>query len=177
MTSPQVKENFPVFTSAERILGGQKGRGALPHNKCGHAPTGLCSGIYLYKMLNTHLGEGPRTDRSGVIKKKKKKDNWPKLNKDQRGLSYIKDLNHLFTMLFLIRGGNPHPFSLCIYFCLASVLSKLFLCVLSHIQCYVSNNKCCSCIYSFWLLETFLLSNGRKKQGYFASGLPWRLRW
>ena len=62
----------------------------------------------------------------------------PKLNKDQRGLSYIKDLNHLFTMLFLIRGGSPHPFSLCIYFCLASVLSKLFLYVLSRIRCCFS---------------------------------------
>ena len=74
-------------------------------------------------MLNTHLGEGPRTDQSGVIKE----DNWPRLNKDPRGLSYIKDLNHLFTMLFLIEGEKPTPF-LSVYiflpcFCLKQIVS------------------------------------------------------
>ena len=30
MTTPEVKENFPVWTCAGRLLGGQKGRGHHP---------------------------------------------------------------------------------------------------------------------------------------------------
>ena len=30
MTTPEVKENFPVCTCAGRLLGGQKGRGCHP---------------------------------------------------------------------------------------------------------------------------------------------------
>ena len=59
MTTPEVKENFPVCTCTGR-LGGQNGRGHHPV-MCGHAPTGLCNGIHLSKKLCMHVGKGPRT--------------------------------------------------------------------------------------------------------------------
>ena len=69
-----------------------KREGASPHNKCGHTPKGLCGGIHLSKELRTHAWEGPRIGQVW----EKKRDNWPKVNKDPEGLSYISDLNHLF---------------------------------------------------------------------------------
>ena len=59
-----------------------------PHNKCGHAPIVLCGGIHLNKKLHIDVGEGPRG---------KKRDTWPKVNKNQEGLSYTRDLNQEFT--------------------------------------------------------------------------------
>ena len=60
-------------------------------------------------------------------------------------------------MHILIRKDPPHPFSLGMYLCLVSVLIKLFLHVLSRLLLYASNNKLCTCFYSFCLLKTFLL--------------------
>ena len=51
MPTPEVKEDFPVYTCIGRLLGGLKREGSPPHNKCGHASIGLCSGIYLRKIL------------------------------------------------------------------------------------------------------------------------------
>ena len=62
MTTPEVKENFPVCTCAGRLLEGQKGRGRHPV-MCGHTPTGLCGGIHLSKKLHMHVGEGPRASQ------------------------------------------------------------------------------------------------------------------
>ena len=42
------------------------------------------------------------------------------------------------------------PFLLGMYFCLASVLNKQFLCVLSHMICCVSNNKLCTIFFFFF---------------------------
>ena len=80
---------------------GSKREGVSPHNKCGHSPTGLCGGIHLSKKLYTHVGVSLRTGQVW----KKKQDNWPKVNKDLEELPYISDLNHLFTVLLLIRKG------------------------------------------------------------------------
>ena len=41
-----------------------------------------------------------------------------------------------------------------------SSTNELFLCVLSHMLCYSSNNELCTWFYTFCLLETFSLSNG-----------------
>ena len=46
----------------------------------------------------------------------------------------------------------PHSFSPGVHLCLASVSTKLFLYVISHL-CYVSNDKFCICIYSFCLCD------------------------
>ena len=51
----------------------------------------------------------------------KKQDNWPNVNKDLEGLSYISNLNQLFTAFLLIR-EEGHTRS--VYFCLASDLNK-----------------------------------------------------
>ena len=67
MTTPEVKENFPVCTSPERE---SKGEAAPHHKKCGHVPIGFCGGISLSKNLCTHIGEGLRTQQ--LLKKKKK---------------------------------------------------------------------------------------------------------
>ena len=104
-----------------------KKKGAPPHNKCGRAPTGLWGGIHLSKRLHTHVGEGPGT--SWVWKKKQ--DNWPKVNKDPEGLSYISNLNHVFTVLLLIREDDRTlSFWVCISALLLSLINKLLLCVL-----------------------------------------------
>ena len=60
-------------------------------------------------------------------------------------------------MHILIRKDPPHLFSLGMYLCLVSVLNKLFLHVLSCLLLYASNNKLCTCFYSFCLLKTFWL--------------------
>ena len=60
MTTPEVKENFPVCTCAGCLLGGQKGRGRHPIISVDIPPTGLWGGIHLSKKLRTHVGEGPR---------------------------------------------------------------------------------------------------------------------
>ena len=57
----------------EGSLGVRKGAGAT--HKCGHAPTGLCSGIHLSKKLPTPLAKGPRTS----LVWKRKQDNWLKV--------------------------------------------------------------------------------------------------
>ena len=93
-------------------LGVKKGR--VPHhNKFGHILTGFCSGIHLSKKLHMHLGKRLRTDQVWKKTKTKTKNqhNWPKVNKDPEGLFYIRDLNHLFTVLLLIR-EDSHTLSL-----------------------------------------------------------------
>ena len=61
MTSPEIKEDFPVCTWAVRLLRGQKGRGRHPIVSMGKPPTGFCGGIHISKKLCTHVGEGSRT--------------------------------------------------------------------------------------------------------------------
>ena len=135
MTTLEVKENFPVCTCTGRLLGGQKGRGCYPIMS-GHAPTVLHGGIHLNKELCTHLGEGPRTSQVW----KKKRENWPKVNKDLEGLSWMTDLNHVLTVL-LIQDTHILLWE-CISALLLSWISKLLLCVLSHILCCVCNKIC-----------------------------------
>ena len=49
----------------------------------------------------------------------KEEDNWPKANKDPEGLSYISDLNHLFTALILIREDAR---TLSLWVCISALL-------------------------------------------------------
>ena len=69
---------------------------------------------------------------------------------------------HLSGAVLPIRDDTHTLFSPGVHLCLASVFNKLFLCALSNLLGYVSNNKPFTCFYSFCLLETFLLSNGTK---------------
>ena len=149
-----------------KVPWGSKRRRCHPIIGDAKAPIGLWAGIHLGKELHTHAEEGPRAGQVW----KKKPGNWPKVNKDLEELSYINDLTASLLHSSLL-GGRPHPFSPGVYLCLPSALNKLFLCVLSHLLCCVSNNKPRTCFYSFCLLETFLLSNGGKSQGKFASNL------
>ena len=69
-----------------------------------------------------------------------KQDNWSKVKKKNlKELSYISDLNYLFTALLL----DQDAFTLlqvCIFALLLTEINKLLLCVLSHTLCCVSNN-------------------------------------
>ena len=86
-------------------------------------PTGLCGGIHISKNLRTHVGEDPRTSQVWKIEQ----DNCPKVNKDPEGLSYISDLNHLFTALVLIReDARTLSLSLGMDVCIASDLLRSF---------------------------------------------------
>ena len=86
MPTPEVKEDFPVCTRAGRLPRGQKGRGAPPDNKGGHAHTGLCGGIHLSKTLPVHVGEG-----SGISQvSRERQGNWPKVNKDNILTTYCE---------------------------------------------------------------------------------------
>ena len=74
-----------------------------------------------------------------LVKDKKQK------NEDLEELPYINDLTTSFCAPPQ-QEGPPHPFSQGVNLCLASVLVKVFLCVLSHLLlCYVSNKK----LYTF----------------------------
>jgi len=64
---PEVKEDFPVCTCIVRKASWTSKREEIPsHNKCGHAPIGLCGGIHLSKKAHTSLGGSK--DQSGVKK-------------------------------------------------------------------------------------------------------------
>ena len=189
MPTPEVKEDLPVCTCTKRLLGGQKW--GAPHNKHGHVPTGLCGGIHLSKNLHSHLGEGLRTSQSW----RKKWDNWPNVHKDPERLSYISDVHRLFITLLiqdahtppwvcvsalLLAYCTPHwegclcTFSLGVYFCLASVLNKQFLCVLSHMLCCVSNNTLCTFFFFFFTVLppwNFFDFKSGKRQDHFLSNL------
>ena len=80
---------------------------------------GLWAGIHLGKKLHTHIGEGPR---AGQVRKKKP-DNWPKVNKDPEELPYINDLTASLLSSSSI-GRTPTPSSPGVHLCLASVLTK-----------------------------------------------------
>ena len=92
----------------KKALWGPKREETPPHNKCGHAPTGLCGRSHLRKKLHIYLAEGLRTSQVS----RKKQDNWPKENEEWEGLSYISNLNHLLTAL-LIQNAHP-PLWVCI---------------------------------------------------------------
>ena len=128
MTTLEVKENFPVCTCTGRLLGGQKGRGCYPIMS-GHAPTVLHGGIHLNKELCTHLGEGPRTSQVWI----KKRENWPKVNKDLEELSYIVDFKH-FTTACVMR-EEAHTLSL--WVCISA-------CVCAHFPPTLCNPMSCS---------------------------------
>lgn len=55
MSTSEIKEDFLVNPQQEDR--GSKSRVALLHKKFGHAPIGLCGGIYLRKKLRMHFGE------------------------------------------------------------------------------------------------------------------------
>jgi len=57
--------------------------------------------------------------------------------------------------------GHPHPFFPGVPLCLASILTKQFLCLLSHLLCYVSKNKLCTFIYNFCFLEKYIFYWGQ----------------
>ena len=114
-------------------------------------PIDLWAGIHLEKKLCIHVGEGSRADQV----RKKKPDNRLKLHKDLEVLPYINEFNHLF-ITFLLITEDTHTFSFFLFFffsltpflsgvhlCLVSVLTKQFLCLLSHLLGCVSNNKLC----------------------------------
>ena len=98
-----------------KASGGSKKEGTPSLSNCGHAPIGLCGGIHLTKQLHKHLGKCPWTSQAC----RKKQDNWPKVNKDQEGLSSITDLHYLLTALLLTQDACT-PLLLCL--CLVSDL-------------------------------------------------------
>ena len=56
MTTPEVKENFPVCTCAERFLGGQKGRGCHPIISVDIQPQASAMESILAKICARKLG-------------------------------------------------------------------------------------------------------------------------
>ena len=64
-----------------------------------------------------------------------------KEDRDPEELPYINDLAP-FLLCSSSQGERSRPFFLGVHLCLASVLTKLFLYMLSHLLlCYISNNK------------------------------------
>ena len=138
---------------------GVKKEGAPPHNMwCQGSPIGLWDWIHLGKKLRMHVGEGPWAGQVW----KKKPDNWSKVNKDPEELPYINDLTtHFLCSSSLGRTPTPLLSGCASLPCFG--LNKLFLCVLSHLLlCCVSNNKLCTCFYSFCLLEKCIFQWGQE---------------
>ena len=106
------------------------------------------------------------------------------------GLSRVTDWCHLLTARSSLRtspGGlcpasdSPHappwrggryPLSSGVHLRSASAVDRQTVVLFAHhaLQC-VSNNKLCTCSYSFCLPETVLLSNRGKSQAYVSSSL------
>lgn len=131
----------------------------------------LWTGIHLGKSCACMLG---RCSVGQVWTKKP--DNWPKVNKGPEEVPYINDLPASLLSSSSL-GGMLHPFSWCEHLCLASVLPKLFLCVLFHLfLCFVSNNKLCLFLQFLhsWLMN---FSMRAKNQGKFASNLQPLMVW
>ena len=63
-----------------------------------------------------------------------------------------------------------------VHLCLTSILTKPFLCLLSHLLCCVSNNKLCTCFNSFASMRKAFF-NGGKSQGKLASSQEPLLVW
>ena len=80
---------------------------------------------------------------------------------DLKELPWVSDLTHP-SVSSSSQAGHPHPFSLGVCLCLASIWNKLFLCVPSHLLCYVSNNELCTYFYSFYLLEKFIFQQAQE---------------
>ena len=78
-------------------------------------------------------------------------------------LPYINDLTACLLRSSSLT-GTPKPFLSIVYLCLASILMKHF-CLLSHLLlCYVSNNKLCTCIYSFCLCDKCIFHWGQRSR-------------
>ena len=69
MTTPEIKEDFPVCTCAGRLLRGHKGRGHHPIIGAVKLPIGFHLESVLAKKICTHIGKGPRT---GQVQKRNK---------------------------------------------------------------------------------------------------------
>ena len=82
-----------------------KREGTPPHNKCRHASIGLSSGIHLGKSLSMHLGKDPWMSQVW----RKNQDNWPEVNKDPEGLSYISGWRCLCTVPLLAKSRQSCP--------------------------------------------------------------------
>ena len=146
---------------------GQKGslrvkkEGMPAHNMwCKHDPIGLWTGIHLGNKLHRHVWEGPRVGQGW----KKKKNNWPRVKKRPGRNGLYKWQLHLYELL--LTSGEAHNLSLQVYLFLASVLTNC-LPVCSPICCcamYVSNNKLCTCIYSFCLHEKCFFTGAKARE-------------
>ena len=171
MPTPEVKEHFPVCTCTGRLLGGQKRSGPHPIRSMDIHTQDSAVRSTLEKLW-TRLRKGPRPSQLW----RKKQNNWPNINKDVEELSYISDLNTFLlypsslrkpTFLlrclflpcfwlttFLLHQDTPQS-SMGVHFCLASVLNRLFLCVLSHTEHWrfsfsISSSSEYSGSISFW---------------------------
>ena len=103
-------------------------------------------------------------------KKKKTKIIGQRKTKTPEEKTHISDSNHLLGGLLIRETGCTHTLLWGVYCCLAAILNKLLLCVLSHMLSCVSNNKLCLC-----LLQSILVFNGDKNQG--VLGVPVMAQW
>ena len=94
---------------------------------------------------------------------RKKPDNWPEVNRDPEELPYMNDLTGSLWG-FPSLGGTPTPFPSGCAALPCFCLNKLFLCVLSHLLCCVSNNKLCTCFYSFASVTNAFFTGGNSQR-------------
>ena len=120
-------------------------------------PGSLRFEIHLGSGVRVHPGECPSVGQVW----KKKPGNWPEGRQRPRRTALYKWLNRLITALLLTRRGvHTLPLRVCISALLLPQLSRPFLCVLPLLFC-VSDNKLCTCIYSFCLCD---------KRDFFSTG-------
>ena len=145
--------NLPDYTCSERLLGDKK-EGQTPAYVIPKA-SGLKSILEsCTRMLGRVLGQVRCGKRNQIIGLKE--------DKDPEELTYMSDISG--SLLCSSSRGVSHTLSLwvCISALLLSQLNKPFLYVLSHLLlCYVSNNKLCTCIYSFCLHEKCIFNWGK----------------
>ena len=118
--------------------------------------------IHLGWRVHAHPGEGPRVGQLW----QKKSDNWPEERQGPGRTAVCKWLDRLFPAPLPREAAH----SLSLWVCISALLlSYQFLFVLSHLLCYISNDKLYTCIYSLYVCDKRIFSLRAKIQGKLAS--------
>ena len=113
MPTPEAKEDFACLHVHRKALGGSE-RAPLKISVDVHPQTSTV-GFAIAQRCTHVLGTVLRPGRC----EEKKQDNWPKVNQHLEGLSYIRDLSHLFTSRLLIR---EHVHALSFWVCISALI-------------------------------------------------------
>ena len=158
--SQSLLEQGRHYTCAESLLLSQKSRDNARPYWVLISPEAFTSRSILVDRCMHISRESPKVGQVWG----KKPENWPDGRQRPGRTALYKWLNGLFMGLLLTRLGiYTLSLQVCISVLLLTQLNKPTLSVLSHLLlCYVSNNKFCTCIYSFGLCDKCIFHWGQR---------------